>query len=137
MKLAFGLIQQRAIDVFDRRGFKIEKFDGCLHRFSDRREKDQSQPFFAGQLRDFQFCRENRGERSFAPCENVGEIIRLAKESFYPVAGPAFYQPRRPMFLHLGAGCSDDVLNRHAFRIERFMSRPDFFDATVSHHNLK
>src|SRR5207253_7870640 len=70
MKLALGLIQQRAIDVFDRRGFKIEKFDGCLHRFSDRREKDQSQSFFAGQWRDFQFCRENRGERSFAPCED-------------------------------------------------------------------
>src|SRR5439155_22607644 len=80
---------------------------------------------------------ENRGERSFAPCENVGEIVRRMQKSFNTVAWPPFYQPRRPAFTHFGARCSDDLLNRRAFRIERFMSRADFFDATVSHHNLK
>ena len=35
MKLAFGLIEQRPIDVFDRSRLQIEKFDRGLHRFSD------------------------------------------------------------------------------------------------------
>ena len=137
MKLSFRLIQQRPIDVFHRCRFEIEKFDGCLHRFSDRREEDQSQAVLARQWRDFQFRRKNPGERSFTARENVGKIVRRAKESFDPVAWPPFYKARRPTFRHLGARCSDNLLNRRALRIERFMSRADFFDTTVSHYNLK
>src|SRR5436309_1773089 len=137
MKLSFRLIQQRPIDVFHRCRFEIEKFDGCLHRFSDRREEDQSQAVLARQWRDFQFRRKNPGERSFTARENVGKIVRRAKESFDPVAWPPFYKARRPTFRHLGARCSDNLLNRRALRIEPVMSRADLFDTTATHCNPK
>src|SRR6202163_1492988 len=94
MKLAFCLIQQRTIDVFDRRRFQIEKLDRGLHRFIDRCEKDKAQTFLAREQRDFQFRGKNGGERSLAASENFVEIVWRAQKSFETVAGPAFQQSR-------------------------------------------
>jgi hypothetical protein len=89
MELAFGLIEQRPINVFDRGRLKIEKSDRCLHRFSHGREKDQAQSLLARQRRNLEFSGENRGEGPFAPRENIREIIRRVEKSFDAVTGPA------------------------------------------------
>src|SRR5712691_13365033 len=102
MKLAFGLIEQRAIDVFNRDWFKIEKLDRCLHCIAHRCEEDEAQTFLAGQGRDPEFGGKDRSKSSFAAGENVREIVRSAQESFDTVARPALDQSRRPAFSHFG-----------------------------------
>ena len=52
MKLFPGLIEQWPVDMFDRCRSEVDKLDCGLHRFIHRREKDQSQTFFARQRRD-------------------------------------------------------------------------------------
>ena len=89
LKLTFGLIEQRTIDVFDRGGSRSRSSTVACIASVDRREEDQAQTFLARQRRDLQFGGENRGERSFAAGENVREIVRRAQESFDAVTGPA------------------------------------------------
>src|SRR6266513_347565 len=114
--------------MFDRGRFKIEKLDRGLHRFAYRCKKDQTQPFFARQWRDFDFSRENCGERSFAARENLIEIVRRTQESFDAVTGPAFYQARRPAVRHFGALCADEFVDLRPLGAQRFVHWADLLD---------
>ena len=115
MELAFGLVEQRSIDVLNRGGFKIEKLDCCLHRFTHRCKEDEAQTFLAGQGRDPEFGGKDRSQRSLASGENVREIVRRAKESFDAVARPSLDQSGRPAFGHFGADGANEVLDLCTF----------------------
>ena len=70
MQLSFCLIEQWPVDVLDRDRFQIEQLDRCLHRIIDAGEKNQAEPFFTGQGRNFEFGRENRGQCPLAARQN-------------------------------------------------------------------
>ena len=126
-KLAFRLIEQRTIDVFDRRRFKIEKLDRRLHRFGDRCEEDEAQTFLARQRRDFQFGRKNCGERSFAAGENLVEIVWRAQKSFDAVTGPAFQQSRRHLLSDVRGARANEIVDLVALLAKRWMIGADLF----------
>ena len=54
MQLSFCLIEQWPVNVLDRCRFQIEQLDRCLHRVVDAPEKNQAEPFLAGQRRNFE-----------------------------------------------------------------------------------
>ena len=49
MKLAFGLVEQRPINVLDRRRFKVEQLDCRLHGIIDTPEKNKPKRFLTRQ----------------------------------------------------------------------------------------
>src|SRR5205807_9140498 len=96
-----------------------------------------AQSFLAGERRDLKFCGENRGQRSFAARENIGEIIRRAQKSFDAVTRPAFNQPWWPALGHFGACRPDEVLNLRALNVQRIVRWPDLLNAAIGHDNLE
>src|SRR5207253_8362799 len=107
----------------------------CIASATDAKKSRQT--FVAGQGRDLELRGENRCERSFAACENVRQIIGSAQESFDAVARPAFDQSGRPTLGHLRPRRTNELLNLCTFIAQRFMARPNLFDATVGHDDLQ
>src|SRR6266516_3316962 len=102
MQLAFGLVEQRPVDVFNRRGFQIEKFDSCLHRFSDGCEKDQAQAFLAWQRRAFLRCPREYWLDHWARAE----IFRCRTRASALSSPAASAQPFRPSLSAQGSRSS-------------------------------
>ena len=89
MELPFRLIEQRAIDVLDRGRLQIKQRNGCLHRLGDGCEKDETEPFFTRQRRDFELRGKNRGECSFTSGQNLIQVVWSARKSLDAITGPA------------------------------------------------
>ena len=136
MQLSFCLIEQWPVNVLDRRRFQVEQLDRCLHRVVDAREKNQAEPFLAGQGRNFELSRKNRGQRSLAACENFIQILRRTQEAFEAVSRPAFDHSRWPALSHFRALLTQQSLNLRAFSFERASLRTNFCDSSISQNNL-
>jgi hypothetical protein len=93
MQLPFCLIEQRPVDMLDRGRFQIEQLDRCLHRIIDTRKKNQAKPFLAGQGRNFELSRKNRGQRSLAACENFIQIFGERRKRLRPYPGQRLIIP--------------------------------------------
>src|SRR2546423_15373983 len=103
MKLAPCLVEQWPIDMLDCGRDQIEQRDRCLHRIIDAREKDQTQTFLTWQRRNFKLSRKNCRQRSFAPGQNLIEILWVAQKTREPISRPALDQTRGPSFRHFRA----------------------------------
>src|SRR4030095_2808449 len=133
MQLPFCLIEQRTVDVLDRGRFQIEPLYRCRHPTVDPREKKQAKPFLAGQGRNFELSRKNRGQRSLAASENFIQILRRTLEAFEAVSRPAFDHSRWPTLSHFRALLMQQSLNLRAFSFERTALRTNFCDSSITH----
>ena len=136
MQLPFCLIEQWPVNVLDRGRFQIEQLDCGLHRIIDTREKNQAEPFLAGQGTNFELSQKNRGQRSLAAGKNFIQVLRRTEETFEAVSRPAFDHPRWPAFSHFRALLMQQSLNLRAFCFERAALRTNLCDSSISQNNL-
>src|SRR4029434_6624779 len=136
MQLPLCLIEQRPVDVLDRGRFQIEQLDRCLNRMIDTGKKNQAKPFLAGQGRNFELSRKNRGQRSLAACENFIQILRRTQEAFEAVSRPAFDHSRWPTLSHFRALLMQQSLNLRAFSLDRTALQTNFSDSDLRQKHL-
>ncbi len=136
-QLSAGLIEQHAVNVFNRRRVQIQQRHRGLHGLGDGIEEQHAQAFFGGQRHDVEFGGDNARERPFAAAQDVVQVAGIAEKTVQAIPRPALGQAFRHALLDLQAVELDQVFHQFALRAQRVFARPDPADAPIRQHNLQ
>ena len=126
--LTARLVEQRAVNVFDRGGFQVKQGFSGLHGLAHRSEKQQPDTAFLRQRNNFQFGGNNARERAFAAGQQVKQIVRLASQPCQRVTRPALQEAVRK-----AAGDGERVEQNHVFELGALMRQGVVAGADLHH----